>query len=63
MKNSRLLTTALVLGLSVALFVAPACAWEFSMDGTFTWLYEYRTQMGKEGFFGTFDQAQTDGVN
>ena len=32
------------------------------MDGTFTWLYEYRSQMGKEGFFGTFDQAQNDGV-
>ena len=62
MKNSRLLTTALVLGLSVALFVAPACAWEFEMDGTYSWLYEYRTQMGKEGFFGTFDQAQTDGI-
>ncbi len=62
MKNSRLLTTALVLGLSIALFVAPACAWEFSMDGTYSWLYEYRTQMGKEGFFGTFDQAQNDGV-
>ena len=62
MKNSRLLTTALVLGLSVALFVVPACAWEFEMDGTYTWLYEYRTQMGKEGFFGTFDQAQTDGI-
>ena len=61
MKNSRLLTTALVLGLSVALFVAPACAWEFSMDGTYTWLYEYRTQMGTAGFFGQYDQANDDG--
>jgi hypothetical protein len=58
MKNSRLLTTALVLGLSVALFVAPACAWEFSMDGTFTWLYEYRGQTGSQGFFGEYDRAQ-----
>ena len=46
MKNSRLLTTALVLGLSVALFVAPACAWEFEMDGTYTWLYEYQDPNG-----------------
>ena len=61
MKNSRLLTTALVLGLSVALFVAPACAWEFSMDGTYSWLYEYRTQMGSSGFFGQYDQANIDG--
>ena len=57
--KSRLLTTALVLGLSVALFVAPACAWEFEMDGTFTWLYEYRGQNGPAGFFGAYDQAQT----
>ena len=61
MKNSRLLTTALVLGLSVALFVAPACAWEFSMDGTYSWLYEYRSQMGNQGFFGAYDQAANDG--
>jgi hypothetical protein len=61
MKNSRLLTTALVLGLSVALFVAPACAWEFEMDGVYTWQYEYRTQMGNQGFFGAYDQAQDDG--
>jgi hypothetical protein len=61
MKKSRLLITLPILGLAMALFEPPACAWEFSMDGTFTWLYEYRTQMGKAGFFGQFDQAQDDG--
>ena len=59
MKNSRLLTTALVLGLSVALFVAPACAWEFEMDGVYTWQYEVRGQNGSQGFFGAYDAAQS----
>ncbi len=62
MNYRKSLIPALILGLSIVLLAGPASAWEFSMDGTFSWLYEYRTQMGKEGFFGTFDQAQTDGL-
>jgi hypothetical protein len=62
MNYRKSLIPALILGLSIVLLAGPASAWEFSMDGTYTWLYEYRTQMGKEGFFGTFDQAQADGI-
>ena len=58
----RLLTIALLLGLSVALVAGPANAWEFSMSGIFTWLYEVRGQNGVNGFFGAYDQAQVSGV-
>jgi hypothetical protein len=43
-----------VIGLSISVLVAPAPAWEFSMDGAFTWKFEYRGQGGREGFFGPF---------
>ncbi len=59
----RLLTIALLLGLSVVSVSGPANAWEFSMGGVFTWLYEVRGQNGVNGFFGTYDQAQASGVN
>ncbi|MFA6220779.1 MAG: hypothetical protein WC647_00545 [Desulfomonilaceae bacterium] len=61
MNYRKSLIPGLILGLSLVLLTGPACAWEFEMDGTFSWLYEYRTQMGKAGFFGQFDQAQDDG--
>ena len=62
MCRRRLLTIALLLGLSIALVAGPANAWEFSMNGTFTWLYEIRGQNGARGFFGAYDQAQASGV-
>ncbi|MGO8878253.1 MAG: hypothetical protein ACLPVO_04665 [Desulfomonilaceae bacterium] len=62
MYRRRLLTIALLLGLSMALVAGPANAWEFSMNGTFTWLYEIRGQNGANGFFGAYDQAQASGV-
>ncbi|MEI8181666.1 MAG: hypothetical protein WCG29_03075, partial [Desulfomonile sp.] len=40
---------------SIPLMVAPAPAWEFSMDGVFTSEFEYRYQAGREGFFGPYD--------
>jgi hypothetical protein len=43
-----------VIGLSVPVLVAPAPAWEFTMDGAFTWKFECRGQTGREGFFGPF---------
>ena len=58
----RLLTIALLLGLSLALAAGPANAWEFSMSGVFTWLYEVRGQNGVNGFFGAYDHAQVSGV-
>ncbi len=62
MNCRKSLILAIVFGLSVVLLAGPAGAWEFKMDGAFTWLYEYRGQMGKQGFFGAYDQAQTDGI-
>jgi len=55
MNRYRLLVLFAVIGLSIPLMVAPAPAWEFSMDGAFTWEFEYRGQGGREGFFGPYD--------
>ncbi len=49
-----------VIGLFVVILLCPGAArpvtaWEFSMDGAFTWEYEFRTQGGKAGFFGPYD--------
>ena len=51
----KLFTPILALGLILCLMAPAANAWEFSMDGTFTWNYEVRGQMGTNGFFGTYD--------
>ena len=51
----NLFTPILALGLILCLMAPAANAWEFSMDGTFTWNYEVRGQMGTNGFFGTYD--------
>jgi hypothetical protein len=59
MNYRRSLIPALILGLSVVLLAGPASAWEFSMDGVFTWQYEYRGQSGTQGFFGQYDAAQS----
>ncbi|HTY25447.1 MAG TPA: hypothetical protein VMC85_20115, partial [Desulfomonilaceae bacterium] len=55
MSKKRVWLLGALLGLSVLLVAAPAAAWEFSMTGAFTWNYEYRSQMGKAGFFGPYD--------
>lgn len=51
----KLLTPILALGLILCLMAPAANAWEFSMDGTFTWNYEVRGQLGSQGFFGAYD--------
>lgn len=51
----NLFTPILALGLILCLMAPAANAWEFSMDGTFTWNYEVRGQMGTNGFFGNYD--------
>ncbi|MGO9568930.1 MAG: hypothetical protein ACLP5H_15450 [Desulfomonilaceae bacterium] len=48
-----------VLCLAIA---APANAWEFLMDGAFTWEYDYRSQGGASGFFGPYDQDAGSGI-
>ncbi len=54
MRFHKVWLLALALSMSV-LMLAPAGAWEFNMDGSYTWQYEYRTDLGKAGFFGPFD--------
>jgi hypothetical protein len=51
----NLLTPILALGLILCLMAPTANAWEFTMDGTFTWSYEVRGQTGSNGFFGSYD--------
>lgn len=62
MNYRKSLIPALVLGLSIVLFAGPASAWEFTMDGVYTWQYEVRGQMGSNGFFGQTDSAQSSGI-
>ncbi len=54
MRFHKVWMLALALSMSV-LMLAPAGAWEFNMDGSYTWQYEYRSELGKSGFFGPFD--------
>ncbi|MEI7451489.1 MAG: hypothetical protein WCJ75_17915, partial [Desulfomonile sp.] len=55
MNRYKILLLTIIVGLSIPLLVAPAPAWEFSMDGAYTWEFEYRGQGGREGFFGPYD--------
>ena len=41
MNYRKSLIPALILGLSIVLLAGPASAWEFSMDGVYTWQYDY----------------------
>jgi hypothetical protein len=62
MNYRKSLITALILGLSIVLLAGPASAWEFTMDGVYTWQYEYRAQSGSNGFFGAYDAAESPAV-
>jgi hypothetical protein len=47
-----------LVGLAVAMtlmLTGAASAWEFTMEGSFTWLFETRGQLGPNGFFGPYD--------
>ncbi len=59
MNRYRVWLLALALSLAIAV---PASAWEFTMDGAFTWEYDYRTQGGSSGFFGPYDQDAGSGI-
>lgn len=52
MHRNRVWLLAAILTLSVPLLSIQASAWEFAMDGIFTWDYDYITQTGPNGFFG-----------
>lgn len=45
----------LTLGLILCVMTPGANAWEFSMDGIFTWQYTKAGQLGANGFFGKYD--------
>jgi len=47
----------LLAGLLIAVFAAPASAWEFNLAGRWLWGYDYIDQAGKAGFFGAYDVA------
>lgn len=51
------IVTILVAGLLTAVLSASAFAWEFDLKGDFIWNYDYITQGGVDGFFGTYDTA------
>jgi hypothetical protein len=53
----------LLSGLLIVFVAAPASAWEFNLSGSFLWGYEYFSQAGKSGFFGTYDQVSDSGAN
>ena len=55
MLSKRVWLLGAVLGLSMFVLTAPASAWEFKMEGSFSWEYEYMTQLGTSGFFGPYD--------
>ena len=59
MKRYRVWLLAAVLSLAVAF---PAGAWEFMMDGAYTWEWDYRSQGGNSGFFGPYDQDAGSGI-
>ncbi|MDQ1239734.1 MAG: hypothetical protein QG577_1920, partial [Thermodesulfobacteriota bacterium] len=39
-----------------------ARAWEFKMDGTFNYIYEYYGQLGTQGFFGPYNVDSSTGT-
>jgi hypothetical protein len=47
-----------VVGLLVAVFSAPALAWEFSMKGEFEYQFRYISRTGPDDLFGNADYAQ-----
>ncbi len=55
MNRNRVWLLAAILTLSIPLLAVQASAWEFAMDGIFTWDYDYITQSGSNGFFGPQD--------
>jgi hypothetical protein len=51
----RQLALIFSLALTLPLFVSQAEAWEFQMEGGYSWNYYAAHQLGKNGFFGPYD--------
>ena len=55
MRKFCVLTIAIALFFGATWGATPASAWEFQMSGSMTWLYQYYTQRGSQGFFGPYN--------
>jgi hypothetical protein len=59
------LVHSLVVCLAILVFstfgISSSCAWEFSMSGTFNYIYEQYSQTGTRGFFGAYNVDQSTG--
>ncbi len=64
MISGKRLSLALVAlaGLYLVLSSGPVAAWEFSMEGAFSWELEAIGQLGKNGFFGRYDSDAGSGI-
>jgi hypothetical protein len=54
MRSNRIWVLAIALSVSMFMLAPPASAWEFRMDGAYTWELDFRGQMGTNGFFGPY---------
>ncbi len=45
----------IIISIAILIFKADAKAWEFSMEATMDYVYQYYSQMGPNGFFGRQD--------
>ncbi|MGO9122463.1 MAG: hypothetical protein ACLQPD_33220 [Desulfomonilaceae bacterium] len=63
MSRNRVWLFGVVLSLGVLLLAMPATAWEFNMTGSYTWDYQYITQLGTGGFFGEYNVDNRAGAN
>ena len=61
--NRKLIMLVLSVGLIAGIMTSTADAWEFEMDGIFTWQYTKAGQLGDHGFFGKFDVDNSAGNN
>jgi hypothetical protein len=61
MSKHRVWLVGLVVAMTLMLTGA-ASAWEFTMTGNYTWLFETRSQTGRNGFFGAYDVDNGSGI-
>jgi hypothetical protein len=54
MRSNRVWVLAIALSVSLFMLAPAASAWELQLDGTYTWEFDMRGQMGTGGFFGPF---------
>jgi hypothetical protein len=54
MRSNRVWFLAIALSVSIFMLAPAASAWEMNLDGTYTWEFDMRGQMGTNGFFGPY---------